>query len=171
MVHLNRGNFRYQLIKTGSVEVSVRLIISVHYIVIILGVAEADALLSPLMFYTDYTLWVYQSCTLLGFAPMLTLLVALQRDDNVGPHNTQAAQKKAYTALSTKSDTRELAKKAASNPETQNLNTVPQLLLLGGGGPIKSGNMVIGAIGVAGMGGPADDQHCAQEAIKEVMGN
>lgn len=61
-------------------------------------------------------------------------LVALQRDDNVGPHNTLAAQKKAYTALSTKSDTRELAKKAASDPETKNLNTVPQLLLLGGGG-------------------------------------
>lgn len=96
-------------------------------------------------------------------------LVALQRDDNVGPHNTLAAQKKAYTALSTKSDTRELAKKAAANPETQNLNTVPQLLLLGGGVPVKSGDMVIGAIGVAGTGGPADDQHCAQEAIKEVM--
>ncbi|EAQ6131935.1 heme-binding protein [Salmonella enterica] len=96
-------------------------------------------------------------------------LVALQRDDNVGPHNSLAAQKKAYTALSTKSDTRELAKKAASNPETQNLNTVPQLLLLGGGVPVKSGDMVIGAIGVAGTGGPADDQHCALEAIKEVM--
>ncbi|ECI5955707.1 TPA: heme-binding protein [Salmonella enterica subsp. enterica serovar Dublin] len=96
-------------------------------------------------------------------------LVALQRDDNVGPHNTLAAQKKAYTALSTKSDTRELAKKAVSNPETQNLNTVPQLLLLGGGVPVKSGDMVIGAIGIAGTGGPADDQHCAQEAIKEVM--
>ncbi|EDW2062322.1 GlcG/HbpS family heme-binding protein [Salmonella enterica] len=96
-------------------------------------------------------------------------LVALQRDDNVGPHNTLAAQKKAYTALSTKSDTREIAKKAASNPETQNLSTVPQLLLLGGGVPVKSGDMVIGAIGVAGTGGPADDQHCAQEAIKEVM--
>ncbi|EKC2495794.1 heme-binding protein [Salmonella enterica] len=96
-------------------------------------------------------------------------LVALQRDDNVGPHNTLAARKKAYTALSTKSDTRELAIKAASNPETQNLNTVPQLLLLGGGVPVKSGDRVIGAIGVAGTGGPADDQHCAQEAIKQVM--
>lgn len=96
-------------------------------------------------------------------------LVALQRDDNVGPHNTLAAQKKAYTALSTKSDTRELAKKAASNSETQNLNTVPQLLLLGGGVPVKSGDLVIGAIGVAGTGGPADDQHCAQEAIKQIM--
>ncbi|EBV8365237.1 hypothetical protein DKB10_09815 [Salmonella enterica subsp. enterica serovar Adelaide] len=80
-----------------------------------------------------------------------------------------AARKKAYTALSTKSDTRELAKKAASNPETQNLNTVSQLLLLGGGVPVKSGDRVIGAPGVAGTGGPADDQHCAQEAIKQVM--
>ncbi|EAO6409566.1 heme-binding protein [Salmonella enterica] len=96
-------------------------------------------------------------------------LVALQRDDNVGPHNTLAAQKKAYTALSTKSDTRELARKAASDPETQNLSTVPQLLLLGGGVPVKSGDTVIGAIGVAGTGGPADDQHCALEAIKQVM--
>lgn len=96
-------------------------------------------------------------------------LVALQRDDGVGPHNTLAAQKKAYTALSTKSDTRELAKRAASNPETHNLNTVPELLLLGGGIPVKSGDTVIGAIGVAGTGGPADDQHCAQEAIRAVF--
>ncbi|EAA2596940.1 hypothetical protein DNM18_27105, partial [Salmonella enterica subsp. enterica] len=56
-----------------------------------------------------------------------------------------------------------------SNPETQNLNTVPHLLLLGGGVPVKSGDRVIGAVGVAGTGGPADDQHCAQEAIKQVM--
>ncbi|EBV1275851.1 heme-binding protein, partial [Salmonella enterica subsp. enterica serovar Oranienburg] len=35
--------------------------------------------------------------------------------------------------------------------------------------PVQSGDRVIGAIGVAGTGGPADDQHCAQEAIKQVM--
>jgi len=33
-------------------------------------------------------------------------LVALRRDDNVGPHNTLAAQRKAYTALSSKTPTR-----------------------------------------------------------------
>ena len=32
-------------------------------------------------------------------------LVALRRDDNVGPHNTLAAQRKAYTALSSKTPT------------------------------------------------------------------
>ncbi|EBV1274872.1 heme-binding protein, partial [Salmonella enterica subsp. enterica serovar Oranienburg] len=35
--------------------------------------------------------------------------------------------------------------------------------------PVKSGDMVIGAPDVAGTGGPADDQYCAQEAIKQVM--
>lgn len=43
-------------------------------------------------------------------------LVALQRDDNVGPHNTLAAQRKAYTALSTKTPTRLLAERARSTP-------------------------------------------------------
>ena len=32
-------------------------------------------------------------------------LESLQRDDNVGPHNARAAQRKALTALSTKSAT------------------------------------------------------------------
>lgn len=96
-------------------------------------------------------------------------LVILQRDDDVGPHNTLAAQKKAFTALSTKSDTRELARRAAADPETRNLNTVPDLLLLGGGVPVKSGDRVIGAIGVAGTGGPADDQRCAAGAVNEVF--
>lgn len=36
-------------------------------------------------------------------------LVAVQRDDDVGPHNTLAAQRKAYTALSTKTPTRLLS--------------------------------------------------------------
>lgn len=59
-------------------------------------------------------------------------LVALQRDDNVAPHNTLAAQRKAYTALSTKTPTRLLAERALSTPDAENLNTLHELLLLGG---------------------------------------
>ena len=36
-------------------------------------------------------------------------LVALQRDDNIGPHNTAAAQRKAFTSLSTKTVSRKLS--------------------------------------------------------------
>jgi uncharacterized protein GlcG (DUF336 family) len=96
-------------------------------------------------------------------------LVALQRDDNVGPHNTLAAQRKAYTALSTKTATGLLAENARANPHSQNLNTVGELLLLGGGVPLKAGNEVIGAIGVAGAGGAATDEACALTAITRVF--
>lgn len=98
-------------------------------------------------------------------------LVALQRDDNVGPHNTLAAQRKAFTALSTKTPTRLLAERARSNPEVENLNTLDDLLLLGGGVPLKAGDQVIGAIGVAGAGGAANDEGCAFKAIEQVLSN
>lgn len=96
-------------------------------------------------------------------------LVALQRDDNVGSHNTLAAQRKAYTALSTKTLTGKLADQARNNPQAHNLNTLGELLLLGGGVPLTDGADVIGAIGVAGAGGGANDEACALKAIAKVF--
>lgn len=96
-------------------------------------------------------------------------LVAVQRDDNVGPHNTQAAQRKAFTALSTKTATGLLAERARSNPEAANLNTLDELLLLGGGVPLQVGGQVIGAIGVAGAGGGQIDEGCALKAIAQIL--
>jgi uncharacterized protein GlcG (DUF336 family) len=93
-------------------------------------------------------------------------LVALQRGDNVGPHNTVAAQRKAFTALSTKSNSGELDEKARNDPASQNLNTVPELLLLGGGAPVRLDGEVIGAVGVAGAGGSANDAACAAQTIE-----
>lgn len=96
-------------------------------------------------------------------------LVAVQRDDNVGPHNTLAAQRKAFTALSTKTATGLLAERARSTPSAANLNTVGELLLLGGGVPLKTGDQVFGAIGVAGAGGAEGDESCALNGIARVM--
>lgn len=96
-------------------------------------------------------------------------LIAVQRDDSVGPHNTEAAVRKAFTALSTKTPTRLLAANARANPESQNLNTVDSLLLIGGGVPLKLGQDVIGAIGVGGSGGAAQDEGCAMQAIAKVL--
>ncbi|MDR8017860.1 GlcG/HbpS family heme-binding protein [Ectopseudomonas guguanensis] len=96
-------------------------------------------------------------------------LVAVQRDDNVGPHNTAAAQRKAFTALSTKTPTRLLAERARSTPDAENLNTLDELLLLGGGVPLKVGDQVIGALGVAGAGGAANDEACALKAIEQIL--
>ena len=91
------------------------------------------------------------------------LLVTL-RGDGIGPHNTAASQRKAYTALSTKSPTRLFAERARNNPETANLNTLDELLLLGGGIPLFAGKELVGAMGVAGSGGGEQDENCAIKA-------
>lgn len=96
-------------------------------------------------------------------------LIAVQRDDSVGPHNTEAAQRKAFTALSSKTPTRLLATNARANADSQNLNTLNTLLLIGGGVPLTVGKDVIGAIGVGGAGGAAQDESCALKAIAQVL--
>ena len=86
------------------------------------------------------------------------------RPERVGPHNLLASQRKAYTALSTKTPTRLFAERARSNPETANLNTLDELLLLGGGIPLFAGDELVGAMGVAGSGGGEQDENCATRA-------
>ena len=83
--------------------------------------------------------------------------------DCVGSHNLEAARRKAFTALSTKTPTLVLSRNASANPDTQNLNTLPELLLLGGGVPIIVNNKVIGSVGIAGAGGPEQDDAIAQK--------
>ena len=95
-------------------------------------------------------------------------IILIIRGDNVGIHNTEAARRKAYTALSTKTSTLELLHKANSNPVIKNLNTLPELLLLSGGLPIWYKGNVVGSIGVAGGGSPENDDLIAKSAsIKE----
>lgn len=98
-------------------------------------------------------------------------LLSLQRDDNVGVHNTEAAQKKAFTALSTKTLSRVFAENARNNPDSNNLNTIDSLLLIGGGVPVRVGGEVVGAIGVGGAGGAAIDEGCALQALDKVLGS
>lgn len=62
-----------------------------------------------------------------------------------------------------------LAERAATDPTSRNLLTVPELLLLGGGVPLIVDGDVIGGIGVAGSGGAANDQRCAIQAISQVL--
>ena len=90
--------------------------------------------------------------------------ILIIRGDGVGPHNTEAARRKAYTALSTKTSTLLLLRSAEVNIDTKNLNTLPELLLLSGGVPIWFKGEIIGSVGVAGGGGPENDDLIAKSA-------
>ena len=91
------------------------------------------------------------------------------RHETVGPHNLGAAEKKAYTALSTKTATMLLSQNANENKDAKNLTTLSNLLLLGGGLPVSYENQVVGAIGVAGAGGAKNDHYCAETAVKSIF--
>lgn len=89
-------------------------------------------------------------------------ILMVTRGKGVGPHNTEAARRKAYTALSTKTATLLLMRNAKANPDAQNLNTLPELLLLSGGVPLWYRGNVVGSIGVAGGGSAQNDDLIAQ---------
>lgn len=95
--------------------------------------------------------------------------ILLIKGDNVGPHNTEASRRKAYTALSTKTPTFELMQKAAADSTAHNLNSLPELLLLGGGMPVWKDGELVGSIGVSGAGGGESDNKVAQRAV-EILG-
>ena len=94
----------------------------------------------------------------------VTLL--LLKGDDVGPHNTEASRRKAYTSVSTKTASFELMNAAAASKDAQNLNTLPELLLLGGGVPIYKDDQLIGSLGVSGGGGSENDHNIAIKAVE-----
>ncbi len=92
-------------------------------------------------------------------------ILASQRHETVGIHNLIAAQRKAFTAYSTQMTTLKFMRNAQKNIDSQNLTTLPELLLLGGGIPVFYKNQLIGAVGVAGAGGSLQDDQCAQHGL------
>lgn len=90
---------------------------------------------------------------------------AVQRADNAGPHTVEASLHKAYTAASAKNATQAMMETAQKNPGAANLVHIPGFLLLGGGVPVKTGNEVIGAVGVGGAPGGHLDEQCAVAAL------
>ncbi|WP_439214698.1 GlcG/HbpS family heme-binding protein [Duffyella gerundensis] len=95
--------------------------------------------------------------------------LVIKRMDNAGPHTLDASRMKAFTALSTKNATDNVMKSAQSNAGAANLRDIPGFLLLAGGVPIKSGEQVIGAVGVGGAPGGHLDQACALDALKSMQ--
>lgn len=96
------------------------------------------------------------------------ITILLVKGNTVGPHNTEASRRKAYTALSTKTPSFELMQKAATDASATNLNTLPELLLLGGGVPIWLKGELVGSIGVSGAGGGLNDHNLAKQAVEKL---
>ena len=92
------------------------------------------------------------------------------RDDGAAPHTAEHSMRKAYTALSYKMPSADYGRRAA---EAKGVAIGPQLLpnitTAAGGVPLRSGNAVIGAVGVSGTpssaGGGEHDAKCAEAGV------
>jgi uncharacterized protein GlcG (DUF336 family) len=95
------------------------------------------------------------------------ILVAI-RGDGAAPHTMENSLRKAYTALTFGVPSGEFAKRVKENP-TLGLVHLKDVIAGQGGLPIKSGDEVIGAVGVSGVPNGADrEEACAQAGIDHV---
>lgn len=94
-------------------------------------------------------------------------LVAM-RGDGAGPHTWENARRKAYTARTTRAPSAAFAKRLAdNNPVTRQQATLPGMIGIAGGLPIKVGADTIGGVGISGSPG-GNDEPCAQAGIDAV---
>lgn len=96
------------------------------------------------------------------------VLRTLMRADNAGTHTADAAKAKAFTSASSRTPTGMMAENIQKNPAAAELANIPGFLVLGGGVPVKVGDVTIGAIGVAGAPGGHLDEACAVAALEKV---
>jgi len=93
--------------------------------------------------------------------------IVAMHGDEASPHTMENARRKAYTAMSFKQPTAEYAKKLQDPTAVAHQQvTLPNVIAIPGGQPIKTGNQVIGGIGVSGSPGVDDD--CVNAGLDKV---
>jgi uncharacterized protein GlcG (DUF336 family) len=94
-------------------------------------------------------------------------VIVAMRADNAGPHTMENARRKAYTALSFRTATSAYAKRyAENNPVVHQQVTLPNVIAIPGGLPVKVGDDVIGGVGVSGS--PGVDEPCDPAGLDKV---
>jgi uncharacterized protein GlcG (DUF336 family) len=94
------------------------------------------------------------------------------RDRFGGAHTPETARRKAWTAVSFRTNTTQLAEMAKPGTPNFGVHHVPGALLIGGGVMIEAAGSIIGGIGVSGAPGGAEDEKCALaglETIRDVL--
>jgi uncharacterized protein GlcG (DUF336 family) len=92
----------------------------------------------------------------------------LLRDRFAGPHTPDMATAKAYTAVSFRTNTTELAEATQAGRPASGIRNRPGIAAVGGGMMIEAGGSLLGAIGVSGAPGGREDDSCAAAGIAAI---
>ena len=110
------------------------------------------------------------SCAAKGYAVSVVIVdqggntILALRADKAAPHTMENARRKAYTAMSFKTSTADYAKRYAdNNPVVRQQVTLPNVIAIPGGLPVRVGDEVIGGVGASGS--PGVDEPCVQDGL------
>jgi uncharacterized protein GlcG (DUF336 family) len=92
----------------------------------------------------------------------------LLRDRYAGAHTVHSAQAKAYSAVSFRTDTSELAEATQAGRPQSGIRHMPGVAAVGGGMMIQAAGSLLGAIGVSGAPGGKEDDVCAAAGIAAI---
>ena len=90
------------------------------------------------------------------------------RDRFAGSHTPSTAARKAWTAVSFRTNTAELDQRVQQNPSIAGVRFIDHALVLGGGVPIEAAGSIVGGIGVSGAPGGDLDEACAQAGLEAI---
>jgi uncharacterized protein GlcG (DUF336 family) len=92
----------------------------------------------------------------------------LLRDRFAGPHTTDTAVRKAYTAVSFRAATLALAERTRPESPQSGARQIDGVLMIGGGIPVTVSGSIVAGIGISGAPSAAADHACAQAGIDAV---
>lgn len=94
--------------------------------------------------------------------------LAMLRDNLAGPHTSLTAINKAYTAVSFRTDTSELAAMTQAGKPASGIRQLPQVIAVGGGMMVRAKGSLVGAIAVSGAPTSDTDDACASAGIAAI---
>lgn len=93
--------------------------------------------------------------------------LVMLRDRFAGPHTPDTATRKAWTAVTFRTDTTGLLAITKPGMPQEGIRFVTGALVIGGGVLVEAGGAIVGAIGVSGAPGGEADDACAKAAIEK----
>lgn len=137
-----------------------------------------DALVSHKVLSPDMALELarasLEACRAKGFQVAVAVVdrfgqsQVMLRDRFAGPHTGPTAAGKAWTAVSFRTNTTDLIAITQPTQPQAGLRDLPNVVLLGGGMVVEAGGSILGAVGVSGAPGGAEDDACARAGIDAV---
>jgi uncharacterized protein GlcG (DUF336 family) len=113
-----------------------------------------------------------EDCKARGYATSVVVVdrdgvtMVVLRSDGAGPHTVENARRKAYTALTFKATSEDFAKAMENNPVRRQQATLPGVIGIPGGVPVKVGNDTIAGVGLSGS--PGVDEPCVRAGLAKV---